>query len=199
MRDANLSPNDISGFLFGLLYGAQSNVMWLTYWCLVYTFVDNSRATRLRSELFTVVQEHLDGEIAAIVTMDPQFLGASNFPLLDSLVKETQRLRNNGLAPRFITKDTVLRLPGQGMYKLSAGDIVFADIPFIQRDPAVYSSPIEFDMDRFLEEDGRTSQKFTHEGIPTSQREMIFGGGPHIVSALIFYLYESIELMSVMG
>jgi pentalenene oxygenase len=73
----------------------------------------------------------------------------ARLPLLDRVVKEALRLHTpNWLLTRRATEPTTL-----GGYRIPAGAEVGFSLTALHRDPRVFGSPLEFDPDRWLDED----------------------------------------------
>ncbi|EDO48207.1 predicted protein [Nematostella vectensis] len=118
------------------------------------------------------VQERLHKEIDDVIGRDafPQLSKRKELPVLEAFTAETLRLAN--LAPLAIPHKARERSTLQG-FEIPEGTTVFANLWSLHHDPTVWKDPFTFNLDRFLDEEGKFKA-------PVGGTFLPFGAGPRV-------------------
>ncbi|KAG2102493.1 cytochrome P450 [Suillus discolor] len=140
----------------------------------------------LAMTLFHDVQKKAQAEIDAVIGPDrlPSFADRGSLPYTEALAKEV--LRWNVVAPTGIphrvTEDDI-----HDGYFIPKGSLVIPNIWFMLNDPQTYASPLQFNPERFLSNDGKKPE--------TDPRTICFGFGRRICPGI--HLAEASVWISV--
>ncbi|MCI4375304.1 hypothetical protein PGIGA_G00107880 [Pangasianodon gigas] len=104
-----------------------------------------------------------------------------NTPVLNSVLKETLRLRAAALITRDVMQDKTVKLSNGQEYVLRHGDRLCI-FPFLspQMDPQIHHEPEKFKFDRFLNSDGTEKSRFCKEGLRMNYGTMPWGAGSNL-------------------
>ncbi|KAF9525845.1 cytochrome P450 [Crepidotus variabilis] len=130
--------------------GFHSNTSSMIFWLLSH-ILQQDLSGRLRQELHAAQTTEV------------------NTPLMSSAITEVLRWATTNTTVRVATKHTSIMVDGEPI-PIRKGESVIADVQSLHYDPAIYSNPDEFMVDRFLESDSGVS-------IP---KPLAFGGGAHL-------------------
>jgi hypothetical protein len=175
-KQASLSESDSAGLLLGLLVGIHANVIRMVFWLVAYLLNDQDAFSRVQEEVRTTVAAQFS-DITSLLASDLIELNQTNFPLVDSAIKETLRLTALPSSLREAKFDTQIVGENGRVYHIEKGDRVLVDSRGVHLDESVYPDPETFKIDRFVSSADSTSRP---------RNVLTFGGGAHIVRIFFF-------------
>ncbi|KAJ3940979.1 uncharacterized protein N0V96_008854 [Colletotrichum fioriniae] len=172
MEESQGSPFDPVGAQLGLSIVA------------IHTTTDLATETMLRLMVRPKLMEDVRAEIVAVLRKEGWTKSALfNMKLLDSVIKEAQRLKPTTSATMNRKATRQVKLPG-GLV-LEKGDRCMADLGSMV-DPNVYPNPLEFDGYRFFRMRGDPKMDSKAHLVSTSVAHMGFGHGLHACPGRFF-------------
>ncbi|KAK1358043.1 Xanthotoxin hydroxylase CYP82C [Heracleum sosnowskyi] len=135
---AQISDTSIKGTCLNLLLGGFDTVMVTLTWAV--SLLLNNR------HMLKNVQDELEKHVGRDRQVNESDM--KNLPYLRAIVKETLRLYPAGplAAPHEAMEDCTL-----AGFHISVGTHLFVNLSKLQRDPSIWSNPLEFQPERFLE------------------------------------------------
>lgn len=181
-------PEDELGRLeLALLFVATTNTIPTLWWFVTNIWLRPQLVERLCEEASKVVK--VTGEKGqGTATVDISSL-EEHCPLMVACYRESIRLGNQGVGTRRVIRDTMLTDSKGNEYLLKAGVDVMWSAKELHRDAAWGKDVLEFDPERFLEENYGRAQK---------QAYVPFGGGKHLCPGRNFAFAENLGLMVAM-
>ncbi|KAK1527088.1 ent-kaurene oxidase [Colletotrichum costaricense] len=150
----------------------------------IHTTTDLATETMLRLMVRPQLMEDVRAEIVAVLRKEGWTKSALfNMKLLDSVIKEAQRLKPTTSATMNRKATSQVKLPG-GLV-LEKGDRCMADLGSMV-DPNVYPDPLEFDGYRFFRMRGDPKMDSKAHLVSTSVSHMGFGHGLHACPGRFF-------------
>ncbi|KAK1465171.1 ent-kaurene oxidase [Colletotrichum melonis] len=172
MEESQGSPFDPVGAQLGLSVVA------------IHTTTDLATETMLRLMVRPQLMEDVRAEIVTVLRKEGWTKAALfNMKLLDSVIKEAQRLKPTTSATMNRKATSQVKLPG-GLV-LEKGDRCMADLGSMV-DPDVYPDPLEFDGYRFFRMRGDPKMDSKAHLVSTSVSHMGFGHGQHACPGRFF-------------
>ncbi|KAK1723101.1 cytochrome P450 [Colletotrichum acutatum] len=172
MEESQGSPFDPVGAQLGLSVVA------------IHTTTDLATETMLRLMVRPQLMEDVRAEIVTVLRKEGWTKSALfNMKLLDSVIKEAQRLKPTTSATMNRKATSQVKLPG-GLV-LEKGDRCMADLGSMV-DPNVYPDPLEFDGYRFFRMRGDPKMDSKSHLVSTSVSHMGFGHGLHACPGRFF-------------
>jgi len=176
--DHGLTPRMAAQAELGMMFGILANAMPTTFWVISYIFADPDLLRDIRAEL-----ENTDG-IISVRNDGERVINASALktktPLLNSVFRETLRVKAPGGSVRLVLEDTIIA----NQYLLKKGSIVQIPGSMIHNDAHIWGPDVqEFNPRRFeksisgmVVENGSTSAAKKEKAVhPSAFRG--FGGG----------------------
>ncbi|KAH7885729.1 cytochrome P450 [Phlebopus sp. FC_14] len=156
-----LALKEKAGLLLVFLWGSYANPVNAIFWVLAQILADQNLAARLYTEVDNVLRAHgTAGRADAVCTIDlPALLSADScaldgpgFPLLDSVVRETIRLRQTSTLIRQASCDTELVVDAAAGRRLSVrkGEFVMANMMGTHWDERWHDQADKFVPDRYV-------------------------------------------------
>ncbi|XP_028592723.2 cytochrome P450 7A1 [Podarcis muralis] len=159
-----------------VLWASQSNTIPATFWTSFY-LIRNPKAMEAAIKEVQRVLEN--AEIKIDSTRKPISLNRKqldDMPVLDSVIKEAIRLSSASMTVRVAKEDFVLQL-GSNSYNIRKDDTIALYPQLLHFDPEIYSDPLTYKYDRYLEENGKEKTTFYHNGRKLKYYYMPFGMG----------------------
>lgn len=149
-------------------------MLWISAsWTLIYIDAHPKWKRKVSEELHALISRHANGSSAeplhARLASIPMNAWEDEMPILELVIRETQRLTFNGAAMRRNVAHA-LAVPGEGKV-IERGAFMTYSLADVHMDPSIYPSPEKFDPERFLpgrEEDKKAPLAF-----------LSWGGGRH--------------------
>ncbi|KAJ7338854.1 hypothetical protein JRQ81_012756 [Phrynocephalus forsythii] len=172
-----------------ILWASQANTIPATFWTLFY-LIKNPEAMKAATEEIQRVLE----KAGIIISSNRKHISLNrkqldSMPVLDSIIKETLRLSSASMTVRVAKEDFVLQL-GSGSYNIRKDDIIALYPQLLHFDPEIYSDPLTFKYDRFLEESGDEKMTFYRNGQKLKYYYMPFGTGLAKCPGRLFAVHE---------
>ncbi|PBK58690.1 cytochrome P450 [Armillaria solidipes] len=140
--------------LLGVLWALHANLQRTIFWVVAFILVDQSAFERLCTEVRQTIAEKYGGTVEGLVRSEGDIL-LSDFPLVDSAIKESMRM--SGLSSSMRTVDFDTKFPvGTSSFVLRRGDLILGDTRAVHYDDDIYPNASTFKVDRFLGVDSKT-------------------------------------------
>lgn len=173
MMRGTISEEDRGALQLSFLWAAQANTLPAVFWTLFHILRDAEAHEAVGREVRDALAE------APVVEGKSRFDKATlrRLVLLDCAIDEALRLTSGSLTLREALEDTTLVLHDGRKTSIRKGDRV-AIFPYLMHhDPVLYPDPEEFQLRRYLAEDGTRRTDFTWKGTRIRTWLMPFGGG----------------------
>lgn len=168
LMQAPLSDHDRAGYLLGYLFAIFANTYKIAFWLVTHLLCDLEAYQALQEEIDRGVEKEF-GDLESLLLAHPRTLGGTSFPLLDSALKETNRLHTLPMSHRTAAASVELPNGQGGSFIINAGDQIVVNTTAVYWDEAFYGDAKKFVIGRFLD---RNLTRYLY----------IFGRGRYIVS-----------------
>ncbi|XP_060724120.1 prostacyclin synthase [Tachysurus vachellii] len=158
------------------LWVTQGNAGPATFWLLGFLLTHPEALKAVKKELCSLQHLPLDKR--------------EETPVLNSVLKETLRLRAAALITRDVMQDKRIKLSNSQEFVLRQGDRLCI-FPFLspQMDPQIHHEPEKFKFDRFLNADGTEKSMFCKDGMRMKYATMPWGAGSNLCPGREFAIY----------
>ncbi|KAF7799204.1 hypothetical protein EIP86_010435 [Pleurotus ostreatoroseus] len=163
---SQLPESDVAALLTTYVWGIHTNMSRTLFWLLAHLAVDRDAYERLREAIDVGVKKEFK-DLAALLDAHPSVLNGPTFRLLDSAIKETNRLYLLPMSFREVIADFDFPTSKDGSFSALRGNQTVANIAGVHWDGSKFEDPLSFRIDRFLD-DKLTPHLY------------IFGKGQHI-------------------
>uniref|UniRef100_A0ABM5GDC3 Cytochrome P450 7A1 n=1 Tax=Pogona vitticeps TaxID=103695 RepID=A0ABM5GDC3_9SAUR len=180
-----------------VLWASQANTIPATFWTLFY-LIRNPKAMKAATEEVQKVLENAGIKISSHrkhISLNRKQL--DGMPVLDSIIKEALRLSSASMIVRVAKEDFVLQLTS-GSYNIRKDDIIALYPQLLHFDPEIYSDPLAFKYDRFLEENGEEKRIFYRNGQKLKYYYMPFGTGLAKCPGRLFAVHEIKQFLTLL-
>nr|XP_020667095.1 cholesterol 7-alpha-monooxygenase [Pogona vitticeps] len=180
-----------------VLWASQANTIPATFWTLFY-LIRNPKAMKAATEEVQKVLENAGIKISSHrkhISLNRKQL--DGMPVLDSIIKEALRLSSASMTVRVAKEDFVLQLTS-GSYNIRKDDIIALYPQLLHFDPEIYSDPLAFKYDRFLEENGEEKRIFYRNGQKLKYYYMPFGTGLAKCPGRLFAVHEIKQFLTLL-
>ncbi len=121
-RSSSLPIEDQAVLILGLHWALHSNLHHAIFWLVAFIMVDCSALERLCTEIHDMITKKYGGSLDELVASDNLLL--TDFPLIDSAIKESLRMSALSTSMREVEFDT--KIPsGESSFVIRWGDLVF--------------------------------------------------------------------------
>ncbi|KAJ3513195.1 hypothetical protein NLJ89_g3082 [Agrocybe chaxingu] len=174
LKGSQCSQQQAAAALMCMLYGAITNLQYMTFWLMANLITNGEAMGRVCDEI--------DG---LKLCETPDILDSSITPLLDSAIQETLRWAARSSTFRIVETDTEIRTNGVATMARK-GECVMANIHAVHYDPSTYNDPEMFKVDRYF--DPKTAPP----------KPIAWGGGEQMVSLFMIDIRSTlISMLSV--
>lgn len=192
LRNHGLTNLEISLLEAALPLAGATNSAPVTYWMICYLYACPDLVCQLRQELDPLITRERTTATIAVTKIE------TSCPLLMSCYKETIRMRNSNVSPRYMIADTTISDSKGRSYLLKKGiDVQIASLVPQLRSEFWGPTVAEFDPTRFLstnsaDKEARAAEKKREKAyIP-------FGGGRHLCPGRAFALGEIMSVVATL-
>ncbi|KAJ7670776.1 cytochrome P450 [Mycena polygramma] len=181
LKDAETTDGDIAGLLLSFLWAVHGTTLRVSFWLIAHLLarpdVMHEVCTEIRSS--PTISLH---SLSTLGATQPRVLLGPEFPILDSVLKETIRLVALSTSMREAEMD--VQITGDGMtYAVKKGELVMGDVRAIHQDPDMFPEPETFQHDRFMDD-------HTEGGRLNNPAALLaWGGGAHMCKGRHFATY----------
>ncbi|XP_044280311.1 cytochrome P450 7A1 [Varanus komodoensis] len=180
-----------------VLWASQANTIPATFWSLFYLMRNPTAMKAATEEVQRVLEnagEKVDSNRKPISLNRKQL---DDMPVLDSIIKEAIRLSSASMTVRVVKEDFVLQLRS-GSYNIRKDDIIALYPQLLHFDPEIYSDPLTFKYDRYLEENGEEKTTFYRNGCKLKYYYMPFGTGLAKCPGRLFAVHEIKQFLTLL-
>ncbi|KAL9040068.1 MAG: hypothetical protein Q9214_004630 [Letrouitia sp. 1 TL-2023] len=143
-----------------VLWGQNANTQPMLFWFLAFVYSTAGLLPRLREEIAPYVKL---SQTSPLEILSMNLLGlCRDCLLMKACIFETYRMANEPASVRYVARPITVK-DGEYNHELKRGTFVTAAHSLIQRDPSVYTSPDNFEPNRFLKPDpesGKLSARY---------------------------------------
>uniref|UniRef100_A0A8D0GJK3 Cholesterol 7-alpha-monooxygenase n=1 Tax=Sphenodon punctatus TaxID=8508 RepID=A0A8D0GJK3_SPHPU len=172
-----------------VLWASQANTIPATFWSLFYLIKNPEAMKAAREEVQKTIENA--GEKISLddkpISLHRKQL--DNMPVLDSIIKEAIRLSSASMTVRVAKEDFTLHLDN-GSYNIRKDDVVALYPQLLHFDPEIYTDPLTFKYDRYLDGNGEEKTTFYHSGRKLRYYYMPFGTGIAKCPGRLFAVHE---------
>ncbi|XP_029447200.1 cholesterol 7-alpha-monooxygenase [Rhinatrema bivittatum] len=181
-----------------LLWASQANTLPATFWSLIYLIRSPEAMRAATEEVHSVLEDALQK-----ISVNGQFISLSreqldNMPILDSIIKEAMRLSSASLNIRVAKENFTLHLDNNEAYVIRKDDIIALYPQLIHLNPDIYTDPLTFKYDRYLDTNGKEKTTFYHNGRKLKYYYMPFGSGITMCPGRLFAVHEIKQFLTLM-
>ncbi|XP_066481056.1 cytochrome P450 7A1 [Tiliqua scincoides] len=172
-----------------VLWASQANTIPATFWSLFH-LIRNPEAIKAATEEVQRMLENAGERIdlnKKRISLNRKQL--DDMPVLDSIIKEAIRLSSASMTVRVAKEDFSLQV-GSGLYNVRKDDIIALYPQLLHFDPEIYSDPLTFKYDRFLDQNGKEKTIFYRNGQKLKYYYMPFGTGLAKCPGRFFAVHE---------
>ncbi|XP_054841859.1 cytochrome P450 7A1 [Eublepharis macularius] len=180
-----------------VLWASQANTIPATFWSSFY-LIKNPEAMKAAMEEVQRVLENPTEKMGLnrkCVSLNRKQL--DDMPVLDSIIKEAIRLSSASMTVRVAKEDFCLQL-STGSYNVRKDDIIALYPQLLHFDPEIYSDPLTFKYDRYLNENGEENTIFYRNGRKLKYYYMPFGTGLAKCPGRIFAVHEIKQFLTLL-
>uniref|UniRef100_A0ACB8FE23 Cholesterol 7-alpha-monooxygenase n=2 Tax=Sphaerodactylus townsendi TaxID=933632 RepID=A0ACB8FE23_9SAUR len=180
-----------------ILWASQANTIPATFWSLFYLIKNPEAKTAAMEEIQRLLED--TGEK---VDLNRKYVFLSrkqldNMRVLDSIIKEAIRLSSASMTVRAAKEDFSLQL-NTGSYNIRKDDIIALYPQLLHFDPEIYSDPLTFKYDRFLNQNGEEKTVFYRSGQKLKYYYMPFGTGLAKCPGRLFAVHEIKQFLTLL-
>ncbi|XP_053107014.1 cytochrome P450 7A1 isoform X2 [Hemicordylus capensis] len=180
-----------------VLWASQANTIPATFWSLFH-LIRNPEAMKAATEEVQRVLAKTNEKIG--LERKPIYLNRKqldDMPVLDSIIKEAIRLSSASMTVRVAKEDFILQLRS-GSYNIRKDDIIALYPQLLHFDPEIYSDPLTFKYDRFLDKNGEKRTVFYRNGLKLKYYYMPFGTGLAKCPGRLFAVHEIKQFLTLL-
>nr|XP_060631343.1 cytochrome P450 7A1 [Anolis sagrei ordinatus] len=180
-----------------VLWASQANTIPATFWT-VFHLLRNPKALEAATEEVKRTLQNVSGNIGS--NRNPIPLNRKqldDMPVLDSIIKEAIRLSSASMTVRVAKEDFTLQLCSSS-YNIRKDDIVALYPQLLHFDPEIYSDPMTFKYDRYLNENGEEKTVFYRNGHRLKYYYMPFGTGLAKCPGRLFAVHEIKQFLTLL-
>ncbi|XP_062985917.1 cytochrome P450 7A1 isoform X2 [Elgaria multicarinata webbii] len=180
-----------------ILWASQANTIPATFWSSFYLMRNPEAMKAATKEMQRVLEnagEKIDSSRKPVSLNRKQL---DDMPVLDSIIKEAIRLSSASMTVRVAKEDFVLQL-SSGSYNIRKDDAVALYPQLLHFDPEIYSDPLTFKYDRYLEENGEEKTTFYRNGRKLKYYYMPFGTGLAKCPGRLFAVHEIKQFLTLL-
>lgn len=176
VKEQGLSPQDEAGIVLAGIWAVNSNTGNTLNSLFSFLLSDPKSFMMVRNEMDKVIESKYDGKIESLLAAPPTSLSSTDFPLLESAVKETLRMIVLSLSPRQAHKETTITYGDGSTVNIAKGQFIMLSLGGAHRGGSFVDGR-KFSLTRYV----ATDTDGTDRRVPPFWG---FGEGAHLVSQI---------------
>ncbi|KAG9274041.1 cytochrome P450 7A1 [Astyanax mexicanus] len=169
-----------------MLWASQANTLPAAFWSLYYTLRCPEAHAAALAEVGQILQDIEDHDTPISLSTEQ----LDSMTVLESIISEALRLSSASIMIRVANDDFSLTLDSGKPQAIRKGDYIALYPQLIHMDPDIYSNPMEFRYNRYLDEMGQKRTQFSKNGRPLKNYLLPFGSGASKCPGRFFAMNE---------